>query len=132
MTDVAALVARYACVQTLGIEVVEVTAGHAVARVRIEERHLNFNGVGHGGLTFTLADTAFGYACNSHGIMAGGIDVHMIYSRGVKLGDVLTATATEISRTARLGHYRVDVTTADGSLVAAMTGTAYISGKPHA
>lgn len=132
MIDFAALVARDAFVQAQGIELVEVTLGRAVARVRVEERHLNFNGVGHGGLTFTLADTAFGYACNSHGIMAGGVDVHMIYSRGVKLADVLTATAVEISRTARLGHYRVDVTTADGTLVAAMTGTAFISGKPHA
>lgn len=132
MIDFAALVARDAFVQTLGIELAEVTLGRAVARVRIEERHLNFNGVGHGGLTFTLADTAFGYACNSHGIMAGGIDVHMIYSRGVKLGDVLTATAVEISRTAKLAHYRVDVTTSEGTLVAAMTGTAFISGKPHA
>ena len=132
MIDVAALVARDAFVRALGIELVAVTSGHAVARVRIEERHLNFNGVGHGGLTFTLADTAFGYACNSYGIMAGGIDVHMVYSRGVNLGDVLTASAVEISRTARLAHYRIDVTTADGMLVAAMTGTAYISGKPHA
>lgn len=132
MIDSSALFRRDAFVLGLGIELIEVSTGRAVTRVVIEDRHLNFNGVCHGGLTFTLADTAFGYACNSHGIMAGGVDVHMIYSRGVKLGDVLTATAVEISRTAKLAHYRVDVTRGDGTLVAAMTGTAFISGKPHA
>ena len=106
--------------------------GGAVARVAIEERHLNFNGVGHGGLTFTLADAAFGYACNSQGVVSGSIDAHIVYSVAVRLGDVLTATAVEISRSSKASNYRIDIVRADGKLVAAMTGTALISGKPVA
>ena len=65
----------------MGIEIVEAALGRAVTRVRIEERHINFNGVGHGGLTFTLADAALGYACNSQGVMSASIDAHIVYSR---------------------------------------------------
>jgi len=128
--DVFALAERDVFARGVGIEIVEVSLGHAVSRVRIEDRHMNFNGVAHGGLTFTLADAAFGYACNSQGIVSAGIDVHMIYSLPAQAGDVLTATAVEISRSSRLSTYRIDVVRGDGKLVAAMTGTAYISGKP--
>lgn len=132
MIDVTALARRDTFARSLGIELVEASLGRAVTRVTIEDRHMNFNGVGHGGLTFTLADAAFGYACNSRGVMSGGIDVHMVYSKGVRLGDVLTATAVEIARSAKLSRYRIDVVTVDCTLVAAMTGTAFISGKPVA
>lgn len=128
--DVRALAERDVFARGVGIEIVEVSLGRAVSRVRIEDRHLNFNGVAHGGLTFTLADAAFGYACNSQGIVSAGIDVHMLYSLPVQPGDVLTATAVEIARSSRLSSYRIDVVRDDGKLVAAMTGTAYISGKP--
>ncbi len=128
--DVAALARRDAFCRDLGIELVKAQLGRAVTRVRIEERHLNFGGSGHGGLTFTLADAAFGFACNSHGVAASGVDVHMIYNRAARLGDVLTATAVEVSRSTRLSHYRIDVARGDGKLVAAMTGTAFINGKP--
>jgi phenylacetic acid degradation protein PaaD len=114
----------------LGIELVEASAGQATTRVTVEPRHLNFTGTCHGGLTFTLADAAFGYACNSHGVAAVGIDVHMVYNRAVRAGEVLTATATELSRSTKVATYRIDVVRADGKLVAGMTGTAFISGKP--
>ena len=132
MIDVSALARRDAFTCVLGIEFVEASLGRAVTRVAIEERHLNFNGVGHGGLTFTLADAAFGYACNSQGVVSGSIDAHIVYSVAVRLGDVLTATAVEISRSSTASNYRIDIVRADGKLVAAMTGTALISGKPVA
>jgi acyl-CoA thioesterase len=128
--DLAALARRDAFCRDLGIELVEARLGRAVTRVRVEDRHLNFGGAGQGGLTFTLADAAFGFACNSHGIAASGVDVHMIYNRAARVGDVLTATATEVSRSTRLSHYRIDVASSDGRMIAAMTGTAFISGKP--
>jgi acyl-CoA thioesterase len=128
--DLAALARRDAFCRDLGIELVEARLGRAVTRVRVEDRHLNFGGAGHGGLTFTLADAAFGFACNSHGIAASGVDVHIIYNRTARVGDVLTATAVEVSRSTRLSHYRIDVAGSDGRMVAAMTGTAFISGKP--
>lgn len=130
MIDVAALARRDEFCANLGIQFVEASLGRAVTRVTIEQRHLNFNGVGHGGLTFTLADAAFGFACNSQGVVSGSIDAHIVYSAAVRLGEVLTATAVEISRSSKASNYRIDVVRADGKLVAAMTGTALISGKP--
>lgn len=130
--DVHALAERDAFIKSLGIEIVEAAGDRVVTRLIIEERHLNFNGVGQGGLTFTLADAAFGYACNSHGFVSGAIDAHIVFCVPVHRGDVLTATAVGISRSSRLSNYRVDVTRADGVLVAAFTGTAYITGKPMA
>jgi acyl-CoA thioesterase len=128
--DAFALAGRDTFTRDLGIEVVEAGLGRAVTRVRVEARHVNFNGVCHGGLTFTLADAAFGYACNSHGVMSAGIDVHMMYNTAARVGDVLTATAVEIARSAKLSNYRIDVVRADGTLIAGMSGTAFITGKP--
>lgn len=128
--DAFALAGRDTFTRDLGIEVVEAGLGRAVTRVRVEERHVNFNGVCHGGLTFTLADAAFGYACNSHGVMSAGIDVHMMYNTAARVGDILTATAVEIARSAKLSNYRIDVVRTDGTLIAGMSGTAFITGKP--
>jgi acyl-CoA thioesterase len=60
--DVFTLAARDNFARSLGIEIVEAALGRAVSRVRLEERHINFIGVAHGGLVFTLADAAMGYA----------------------------------------------------------------------
>jgi len=128
--DVFALAARDSFARSNGIEIVEASAGRAVTRVRLEDRHINFNGVAHGGLTFTLADAALGYASNSHGAMTASIDSHIVYSLSARTGDVLTATAVEIARSNKLSNYRIDIVRGDGKLVAAMTGTTYISSKP--
>jgi phenylacetic acid degradation protein PaaD len=127
--DIAALARRDAFCADLGIELVEASLGRAVTRVTIAPRHLNFLGACHGGLTFTLADAAFGFASNSHGKAAFSIDSHMVHNRAAKAGDVLTATAVEISRSSKLSHYRVDVVRDDGKLVAGLTGTAFASGQ---
>ncbi|MEI6204475.1 MAG: PaaI family thioesterase, partial [Enhydrobacter sp.] len=68
--DMMAIARRDAFCGDLGIELVASTPGSATTRVRVEPRHLNFGGVCHGGLTFTLADAAFGLACNARGIAA--------------------------------------------------------------
>lgn len=128
--DVFALAARDTFARSLGIEIVEASLGRAVSRVRLEERHINFIGVAHGGLVFTLADAAMGYASNSQGVLSPSIDSHILYSLPARAGEVLTATAVEIARTSRLSNYRIDVVRDDGKLVAAMTGTTYITGKP--
>jgi phenylacetic acid degradation protein PaaD len=116
-------------VKSLGIKCVEGGPGRAAMRMRIKRTHLNFNGTCHGGVVFSLADTAFGLAANSHGRVAAGIDAHVTYQTAVNAGEILTATATEVSRTRRLAVYRVDVARADGTRVATFTGTVYILDK---
>jgi acyl-CoA thioesterase len=118
-------------VRHLGIESADGSSGRATVSLRVRKEHLNFNGTCHGGVIFALADTAFGLASNSHGTIAAGIDAHITYQVAVRAGDVLTANAIEITRTRRLGVYRVDVTRADGTLVSSFTGTVYVTSQPH-
>jgi LAO/AO transport system ATPase/phenylacetic acid degradation protein PaaD len=114
-----------------GIEFVAAAPGTATMRMRVAKPHLNFNGKCHGGAIFSLADSAFGMASNSHGVVAVGIDTHTTFQVAASEGDVLTARATEVSRNAKLAVYRVDVTRGDGALVSSFTGTVYVTRRPH-
>lgn len=116
-------------VRSLGIECVDGGPGRAVVRLRIAERHLNFNGSCHGGVIFALADTAFGLAANAYGRVAVGIDTHTTFVAAVQRGDVITATATEMSRSRRIAVYRVEVAREDGTVVSTFTGTVYVTDK---
>jgi LAO/AO transport system kinase len=112
----------------LGIEFVAGGSGHASVRMRVQPEHVSFNGTCHGGALFSLADTAFGLASNSHGVVAAGIDAHITYPRTVKAGDILTASAVEETRSRRFATYRVIVARGDGATVATFTGTVAIVG----
>ncbi len=125
------LSARDTLPAALGIECVDGGPGRAVVRMRVRDDHLNLHGVCHGGVIFTLADTAFGLASNSHGVVAMGVDAHIAYHVAARSGDVLTAIAAEVSRNRKLGTYRIDVATAQGVLIASFTGTAYITSRPN-
>jgi acyl-CoA thioesterase len=94
----------------LGIELVELAPGRAVARMTVAASMLNGHAIGHGGYVFLLADTAFALACNSHGpvTVAAGADVSFLAP--VAEGDVLTATAVERGVYGRSGIYDVTVT----------------------
>jgi phenylacetic acid degradation protein PaaD len=128
---IADMATRDPFVRSVGIEFAGGGFGRAVVSLKVRRDHLNFNGTCHGGVIFALADTAFGLASNSHGAVAAGIDAHITYQVAVQSGDVLTATAIEITRSRRLGVYRVDVTRADGTPVSSFTGTVYVTSQPH-
>ena len=125
------LAARDPFVNACGIRCVDAGPGHATVALDIGATHINFNGACHGGAIFTLADAAFGLASNSHGMIAVGIDAHITYHVAAQLGDELTATATEVSRTRRIAVYRIDVTRADGTLIAGFTGTVYVLARSN-
>lgn len=99
----------------LGISVDEVRAGHAVARMTVDERMVNGHGIAHGGFLFTLADTAFAFACNTYGQATVAAAATVIFITPARLGDQLEATATEQLRYGRNGVY--DVTVRRGSEV---------------
>ncbi|MFC0505780.1 hydroxyphenylacetyl-CoA thioesterase PaaI [Micromonospora costi] len=106
----------------LGIELVEVADGAAVARMRVTDVMLNGHAIAHGGFVFLLADTAFALACNSWGpaTVAAGGDITFV--RPVRAGELLTARATERTRYGRSGIYDVTVTRDDGEVVAEFRG----------
>ncbi|MDX1432922.1 MAG: hotdog fold thioesterase [Gammaproteobacteria bacterium] len=124
------LAARDAFVRFLGAECVDAGSGMAVVRMTVGAQHVNFNGTCHGGVLFSLADSAFGLASNSHGRLAAAVDAHIGFTSPVRVGDVLHASAREIGRSNRIGTYRVDVRR-DDDVVAAFTGTVYISSREH-
>ena len=125
------LAARDPFVRHLGIRCTDAGPGRASVTLTVGRDHLNFNGTCHGGVTFALADTAFGLASNSHGLVAAGIDAHITYHVAAQIGDTLTATAVEVSRTRKIAVYRIEVTRGDGALVAGFTGTVYVLERPN-
>ena len=135
MTEPAALLRALAAgdrfMQVLGMELVDAGPGRAAVRMTVREEHLNFNGTCHGGVLFALPDSAFGLSSNSHAAAAAGIDAHIAYPAAARLGDTLTASASEVTRSSRLATYRVDVARADGKIVAVFTGTVFITGDAH-
>src|SRR3954470_16012006 len=94
----------------LGMEILEVKAGEAVLKMTILPHMVNGHGIAHGGFIFTLADSAFAFACNSHNERAVAAQCNISFILPGKLGDLLVATAREISRTGRSGIYDVRVT----------------------
>ena len=125
------LLARDRFVAAMGIELIEIGPGHSRLACQVGEQHVNFNGTCHGGVIFTLADTAFGLTANSDGSVAIGIDTHLTFARPVRAGDRIMAEAREVTRTRSLATYRVDVTRGDGQQVAAFTGTVLLTGEAH-
>jgi acyl-CoA thioesterase len=99
--------------QGLGMEVVAIEPGAAVLAMTIRPDMVNGHGIAHGGFIFTLADSAFAFACNSHNDRTVAAQCHISFIRPGKLGDRLIATAREISRTGRSGIYDVRVSLGD-------------------
>ena len=105
----------------LGMELVEIKPGMAVMAMTVQPHMVNGQRICHGGFIFTLADSAFAYACNSHNERAVAAQGNVSFIRPGKLGDRLVASAREISRSGRAGIYDVRVTAGD-SIIAEFRG----------
>ncbi len=113
--------------QDLGIKVDIKAPGNAEARFEVRSNMLNGHNVCHGGLIFTLADTAFAFACNSYNKVTLAAGASIEFLRPAKLGDRLTATATERHRGRRSGLYDVVVTNQDDVDVAIFRGRSHMT-----
>jgi len=102
--------------QSLGMQILEIKAGKAVLAMTIQPHMVNGHGIAHGGFIFTLADSAFAFACNSHNERAVAAQCDIAFIRPGKLGNRLVATAREISRAGRSGIYDVRVTVDDTAI----------------
>jgi acyl-CoA thioesterase len=121
-TDIAA--------RSLDISVELTGVGEACATLEIRPEMLNGYNVCHGGYLFTLADTAFAYACNSYNkiTMAAGASIEFL--RPAKLGDRIVATASERHRGGRTGTYDVSLKNQDGEEIALFRGRSYSTREP--
>lgn len=108
----------------VGVELIEVGAGRARVRMEIKEQHMNSHRTVHGGAIFTLADTAFALASNSHGIPAAAINAHISYLTAARSG-ILYADAKEYAKNPKLASYTVQVTGEEGEKIAIFQGMVY-------
>jgi len=108
--------------QSLGIVIEKVQPGIATVSLQVEKRHTNGHDICHGGYIFTLADTAFAFACNSYNQVAVAQQNSISFVAPGKLGDTLTATATEVHRAARSGVYDAIVVNQDNETIALFRG----------
>jgi acyl-CoA thioesterase len=114
----------------LGLEVTDVRPGAATVRMTVRDEMLNGFGVGHGGVTYSLADSALAFASNTHGRVTMSVDNAISYPAPVRAGDVLTAEAREEGGGQRVAFYRVVVRRHDGHTVAIFRGTVYRTSRP--
>ncbi len=123
--------ARDAFSQWLGIQILEADVGRAVVRMTVREEMVNGFGTSHGGIVFSLADSAFAFAINAGGTLSVAIDCTVGFPVAVRPGDVLTAIGIEDSTSNRLAFCVVTVRNQDDVIVGHFRGTGYRTTRPH-
>ncbi len=116
--------------QWMGIKVLEVREGYSKIKMTIREEMLNGFGIVHGGLAFSLADSAFAFACNNRNNISVALDVTITFTKAVNVGDILTAEAKENHNGRSTGVYLIAITNQKNEQVAFFKGTCFRTGKP--
>ena len=106
----------------LGMRITDIAPGSATLAMTVREDMVNGHGLCHGGFIFTLADSAFAFACNTYNARTVAQQNQITYVTPAHAGEVLTAVAQEVSKSGRSGTYDVSVAGGDGRTVALMRG----------
>ncbi len=115
--------------QWLGIERVLAAPGKCVLKMTIRKEMLNGFAIAHGGITFSLADSALAFAANSHGQRSVSVETSISHTEPLMENDEITATAIELNKSNKIGIYQVTVTNQHGRTVALFKGTVYRTSK---
>ena len=115
--------------QGLGMAIRDIAPGHAVMTMEVQPRMVNGHGLCHGGFIFTLADSTFAFACNTHNEMNVAQHCAVTFLRPARLGDTLIAEATERVREGRSGIYDVCVRSLNGDVIAEFRGHSRTMGQ---
>ena len=115
--------------QWLGISILNYTPGAVSVQMTVRDEMCNGFGVTHGGITYSLADSALAFSANSHGIRSMSIETSISHQKMVQSGDVLTVTSKELSLSRKIGVYEMEVRNQENELVAHFKGTVYRSSK---
>lgn len=113
--------------QWLGIEILKTGPGICELKMTVRQEMTNGFGIAHGGITYSLADSALAFASNAHGTQAVSIETSISHTRPVKIGDVLLATAEEKNNSRKFGIYEIKITNQDQKVVALFKGTVFRS-----
>ncbi|MDQ3551215.1 MAG: hydroxyphenylacetyl-CoA thioesterase PaaI [Bacteroidota bacterium] len=115
--------------QWMGIEVLEVREGYSKIKMTLRDEMINGFGIIHGGLAFSLADSAFAFACNNRNNLSVALDTSINFTKATKPGDELTAEAKEIHNGRSTGLYHIAIINQLGEQVAHFKGTCFRTGK---
>ena len=115
--------------QWLGIEVVQIKEGYSKIKMTVRKEMINGFGIVHGGIAFSLADSAFAFACNNRNVLSVALDTAINFIKPVHVDDTLTAEAKELHNGKSTGLYHITITNQKEHVVAVFKGTCYRTGK---
>ena len=115
--------------QWLGIQIIEIKEGYSKIKMELRKEMINGLKVVHGGITFSLADSAFAFACNNRNNLSLALDTSINFTKATHPGDVLIAEAKEMHNGRSTGLYLVTVTNQNREQVAIFKGTCFRTGK---
>ena len=115
--------------QWMGIEVLEIREGYSKIRMVIRKEMVNGFGIVHGGIPFSIADSAFAFACNDRNNLSVALDVTISFTKAMHIGDTLTAEAKEVHNGRSTGVYLIHITNQKDEHVALFKGTCFRTGK---
>ena len=113
----------------LGIELLQVSEGHSKIKMTVRPEMINGFGIVHGGIAFSLADSAFAFACNNRNNLSVALDTSINFTKPVHVADILTAEAKEIHNGKSTGLYHIVITNQRDHMVAMFKGTCFRTGK---
>lgn len=125
------MMAEDAFSQWLGIEVADIKPGYAKLEMKVRPEMVNGFNVSHGGIAFSLADSALAFASNSYGRVAVAMENNISFTKKVTPGDTLTAKTEELSLGRRIGVYNITITNQDNEKVALFRGTVFRTKEKH-
>ena len=115
--------------QWLGITVLEIKEGYSKIQMQVRKEMINGFGIVHGGIAFSLADSAFAFACNNRNNLSVALDTSINFTKPVQVDDVLTAEAKELHNGKSTGLYHITITNQRDHVVALFKGTCFRTGK---
>jgi acyl-CoA thioesterase len=115
--------------QWLGIEVLTIKEGYSKIKMTVRKEMINGFGIVHGGIAFSLADSAFAFACNNRNNLSVALDTAINFIKPVHVDDELTAEAKEIHNGKSTGLYHISITNQKDHAVAIFKGTCFRTGK---
>ncbi len=115
--------------QWLGIEVLDIQEGYSKIKMTVREEMINGFGIVHGGIAFSLADSAFAFACNNRNNLSVALDTSINFTKAIQVGDELTAETKETHNGRSTGLYFITITNQKNEQVAIFKGTCFRTGK---
>ena len=115
--------------QWLGIEIIDLSEGFCKLKMTVRDEMTNGFNIAHGGISYSLADSALAFAANSYGTQSLSVETSISHTKKVMSGDTLTAYTKEVSKDDRTAHYNINITNQDNIEIAHFKGKVYRTNK---